>query len=129
MENPIKMDDLGVKSPYFWFNTQLDPSHNKIPLVCQRWNVTCHPQASIYARKSNHTTKGRSSYGLVVFFFFGGGDGMGRSPTTKDVTHLQRGSVFFFNTFTMFTRCFSIRLLNFNVVFLFWALAVGDRFL
>ena len=24
MENPIKMDDLGLKkTPYFWFNTQM----------------------------------------------------------------------------------------------------------
>ena len=22
MENPINMDDLGGKNPYFWFNTQ-----------------------------------------------------------------------------------------------------------
>ena len=23
MENPIKMDDLGEKTPYFWFNTHM----------------------------------------------------------------------------------------------------------
>ena len=95
MENPIKMDDLGVKSPYFWFNTQLDPSHNKIPLVCQRWNVTCHPQASIYARKSNHTTKGRSSYGLVVFFFFWGGMGW-EDPPQQKMSHIFNVEVFSF---------------------------------
>ena len=26
MEHPIKMDDLGGKKPYFWFNTHMYPT-------------------------------------------------------------------------------------------------------
>ena len=30
MENPIKMDDLGGKNPYFWFNTHIPTIHFQV---------------------------------------------------------------------------------------------------
>ena len=33
MENPIEMDDLGVLSPYFWFNTQIQNQDAKVRML------------------------------------------------------------------------------------------------
>ena len=34
MENPIKMDDLGGKTPYFWFNTHMKNLRSNPPKAC-----------------------------------------------------------------------------------------------